>query len=145
MALKALGVPQESMFYFVNGWKNPRGILLEDGQEFCSCQELLQHRRIAHERAAGIDFVSAFTDGELGVLLPERIYSCKLLKDEYAAGFFNTIDLSRAKPIPFEEFDVIPTTEAEARAAYLIYLLSEEVIPISDIINKSNPNSYETM
>lgn len=68
--LKQLGIFQQSIFYYVNGWKSPRGEVLYDGEHVINCGEQHLTKRTAKERGAEIEFVSAFTVAELGRMMP---------------------------------------------------------------------------
>lgn len=103
--LKELGVPQRSLFEYVN---------TEQGGEI----HLLTTTSTFRSKDA---FVSAFTVAELGELLPDEFFTAKY-GDSFMYGFLPSFEYVQSKG---EE-----TTEADARGAMLIYLLEQKLITL---------------
>ena len=79
--------------------------MLDDGEHIILAQEMHITKLKAKERNADIEFVSAFTVGELGILLPDFIGS---YRDDYHEWYIHD-------SIPYCKI------EAEVRSKFLIY------------------------
>lgn len=99
--LKELGVPQDSLWWWVNHWQATSymwDILPKDEDD-----KVNKH-------------ISAFTCSELGEMFPEWASSVKLPKSH---GFRKWVALERSK------IEVEADTEADARGRMLIYLIKQ--------------------
>lgn len=109
--LKALGVTQDSLFWWVQidgAWK-----LRIAETEF----DLRQLNRESHG-----NICAAFTVGELGMLLPENACTIPKVNDERIKG--------GAMVISDDNKRFMDKTEAGARANMLIYLLENKLMPL---------------
>lgn len=143
--LKDMGINHPSRFYFVEGWKNSRMELIEDGEMIIADQQRHAHRLKAESRQAEIDFIPAYTACELGNILPkflpyskhykysDNVYLEQLFPDEYSSDYecvyrrYLTDDWEKV-------YSGIGGSEAESRANLLIRLVENEVIDV-DIVN----------
>lgn len=115
--LKELGVKQESLFWWLNPFKEQGFILTQDSE---------WDKNDHHE------FCSAFTVAELGEMLNvsgfgDMTTSCLGANGWHCSG--NTTKLGRKH--------FIDTTEAGARAKMLIYLLENNLITLKDKIEEN--------
>ena len=63
--LANLGLLQNSLFYYVNNWKDPRGNEIDDGEHIIiSCESHLTRLK-GRIRNTEVEFVSAYTETEL--------------------------------------------------------------------------------
>jgi hypothetical protein len=112
--LKELGVKQESYVYWIMNWDSDYP---EEGHWWSLAQK--------HELITGREQYSAFTVAELGEMLKDiddftsfidsTGAECQASKDRYDGGFY---------------FKKEATTEADARAKMLIYLLENNLITL---------------
>lgn len=123
--LKELGVKQESWFYW---W------LCEKCKHECGCKEA----RIVDSLAHNIPCYSAFTVAELGEMLPCWHDSCLRAKRDWHVRVFE----KDKDNICHNSLD---TTEANARAKMLVYLIENDLVPMlpketwsKDSINMDN-------
>lgn len=128
--LKKHGVKQDSIFYYVNGWKDPRGLLISDGEHVILSEQMHITKLEAKKRGADIEFVSAFTVGELGIMLPLYTHSYRLEDNIWLADFVNG-----SKP----NFD---KEEANARSKFLINLIEIKVLLIDKINLRIAPEYF---
>jgi len=66
---KALGLIQVSLFYYVNYWRGPTGLDIEDGQHLVTCHEKHITRIAGRKRLTEVEFVSAYTLAEVNAFL----------------------------------------------------------------------------
>jgi hypothetical protein len=122
--LKELGVKQESVFYsdhidnFYVMWDNPQRLRLSD--------------RTIHDGTTVGEFFSRFTVGELGIVLPPGYDTMRsvtaIVGVELYHGYNNSgMDILNCKPFQ---------SEAECRAAMLIYLLESKLITPEEVNNR---------
>lgn len=118
---KELGIAQESLFYFnwlITGHEH--GIPIQFGKIMES------------EYLSNWQQISAFTVAELGIMLPENV-SCFRSDGKFEINVHKGL-----YPMPqiqdgFNYFVVKGDTEAEARAAMLIFLMKERLVSASQI------------
>ncbi|MGL4568070.1 MAG: hypothetical protein ACRCU6_06030 [Fusobacteriaceae bacterium] len=60
---------QESLFYYVVGWVNPRLSPIDEGEHIITAEEKHKTRMLGRERGIEVDFVSAYTLQELNSFL----------------------------------------------------------------------------
>ena len=108
--LKELGVPQESLFW----WMGVRIYPESEMEDFEPPPYWGED-----------DYCSAFTVAELGEMLPEFIHSFK-----YPDGFVCESNDMEHFPPGKNHLETIADTEANARATMLIYLLEKKLITL---------------
>ena len=121
--LKRLGVTQQSLFYYVNNWLNPRKQPIDNGEFIIIGTEKHKCKRKAEIRGANIEFVSSFSVAELGELLGKHIHIVSY--SETYGDFYMYWPTTK-------HFD----TEAQARAFVLIQLIKEGLESIESINTK---------
>jgi hypothetical protein len=120
--LKELGVGQESLFYWQQGYKEMKGT------EIASYFEITQTKT---ESKKGMRCFSAFTVAELGELLPMMIGEGYL---EMSHDSYGWLIVYRTEEAHDDPKDVVPIqrdlkSEADARAKMLVYLLENDLLP----------------
>ena len=136
--LKELGVKQESLFYFKKDWYDPNPPTRETAVRWvlrCSYQEMSGQKVSVEER------ISAFTVAELGEMLPKTIKKqfnkyTKSKLDYYLSISWSEVDkkwryayVNSRENICLEMF--FADTESDARGKMLIYLLENNLTPLS--------------
>ena len=125
--LKELGVEQESLWCWV--CKRGRKWTSEEDHWFL-------HETESSYNYKGNDKCSAFTVAELGEMLPNninenfRIYHLKLRN--YGDSFGIAYELDNDEEDNWMLHDEIETTEANARAKMLIYLIENKLIELKE-------------
>jgi len=125
--MKHVGIKQDSIFYYVNGWKTPNGSPIEDGEHVILAEQQHITKIEAKKRGAEIEFVSAFTVGELGIMLGNGLNMCSRVEEWEDDFHFETEPNSEDGS--YSEAD----TEAEIRIAELIELIENGEISIEKI------------
>lgn len=115
---KELGVKQKSLFWWVNDGK-----ALGESSERWVCV----YHRWTTDIPTHPDKVSAFTVAELGEMLPVRSSSWRQLNGLWVADYF----WKSGNGLPADKFQM--DTEANARAAMLIYLLENKLIDVNHL------------
>lgn len=113
--MKDLGFPQESLFY----WRTPR----EDRNIY---GDLIYKSFAPHLQYGGNGEYSAYTVAELGTLLPKTYMSFHDSLDHWYCEDLDTFINPQYKSISYE-------TEANARAAMLVYLKENNLIDPKNI------------
>lgn len=122
--LNELGVKQDSLFYW--GWYEPLDdIVRQRGGHLWRLSLGLNTPADCYALAEPDERYAAFTVAELGEMLPQGCASFKSLKD---GEWVITPSYSLEKELDVK--DMYAKTEAEARAAMLIYLLENKLITI---------------
>lgn len=144
---KELGVDINSIFLFVNNWRNPRHQPVDDGEFIILAEEERIIKTKAQARGADVEFTSAFTVAELGQMLPDKFNSqgYKLGDNKDMHWFCRN---ERVDTFPFQEGiqdspahmrnkeairDAYGETEAIARANMLILLLEKGYTTASEV------------
>lgn len=149
--LKELGVVQSSCFYYVNNWRNPKFEPVNDGEHVIQGSERHFTRIRGQERSAEVEFVSAYTATELGVLLPnilphETVNYGIVLRQSLPDG--KALDYYMAEYMEvYTDLDYGATvfcgageTEAQSRGNLLIYMIETGHIKIDEINNTYCPS-----
>lgn len=140
--LKELGVPQKSFWFHVTG---PRGVVAEQlafnalsAFETPNKPQKLWVNEVGNRLEHVTYWVSAFTVAELGEMLPWYIESrfledadkwLEIQKDENADGSARW-NISYQNETGEDLFEVFDSSEADARAKMLIYLLENKLITL---------------
>ena len=142
--LKALGINQESsLFYFVNKWRNPRNEEINNGEHIITDDEMHITTIRGRSRGTEVEFVSAFTVAELGVMLQQGdtgmpVYENKLdtssdvsiavsIETWMLPNIFNCRIINKESP-PRVYKECKSRYEAHARAELLIYMLKNKLL-----------------
>lgn len=129
--LKELGVRQESIFYWQQGYKEMKGT------ESASFFEVTQ---VKTESKKGMRCFSAFTVAELGELLPRELedaedeeFSMSIERHAKGHGMWAVIWTSLTLDGDVIRIDRVPImpefTMADAMAKMLIYLIENDILP----------------
>lgn len=147
--LLELGINFQSYFYYVTGWKNPIGILLDDGEEVINQHQQHITRVTARNRNADIQIIPAYNVSELGVMLPDELYhmdNCLYcLKpwtymDKGWVVDFRMVYQSNKNPqdrIP-NKYIITNSLESRTRACMIIYLLENNLNSVEMIERRYN-------
>lgn len=137
--LKELGLNHPSKFYYIDGWKDPRSNIVEDGQVVILGEQRHQSRLTAKIRGANIDFTPAYLSCEIGSILPNEL---SYLEDPIClTQLFPENNLSKyeATYIRYEHnswdkiYSGIGKSEVESRAKLLISLIEDKIISVGSI------------
>ncbi|MDH6308080.1 hypothetical protein M2451_002599 [Dysgonomonas sp. PFB1-18] len=153
--LKELGLVQSSSFYYVNNWRNPRCQPINDGEHIVQGCEKHITKLKGRERGTEVEFVSAYTATELGVLLPNILpyrtvgYGIVLRQafpdgkeqDYYMAEYVEVYsDLDYGATV----YEGTGETEAQSRACLLIEMIKAGHIEVKAINEACCPEKEET-
>ena len=125
LKLKELGVIQNSLFLYCNGYKNPRGEKINDGEVIISASEKLRYTLNSRKRGDEREctFASAYTLSELLALVPLKF------RRVYYANFSGKFK---------------PTREIASIANHLLFLLNSKFVSVDEINDRFKPDNFES-
>lgn len=117
--LKKLGVPQQSLFYWVENKS------INDNLKVMINFSIGEHNSVHSSKEQYSRVASAFTVAELGELLPTNINGKAIFTEAFHGEWLVGYPEIYEDDVPFQ------TTEANARAYMLIYLIENKLITLT--------------